>query len=161
SGLGGGGAVTHGPTQSHAGETADHSPDVSGQFRVTTFPFLDAVAFRTSSWTPILQLKKRHEVSAHLASPLGPGVYGMRAFPESPPTSGTRTIVGIGRTTRLNFPSSVDCVDWRGGSGAGSHRSLHEFWQDLTAGIPGAAHDGIRPRHPALRHSRPSPHRRS
>ncbi|RNF12309.1 SH3 domain protein [Trypanosoma cruzi] len=83
----------------------------------------------------------------------------MRAFPESLSTCGARTVVGTGRKTRLNFPSSVACVDWRGGSGAGSHRSLHEFWQDLTAGISGAAHAGVRPRHSALQHSRPSLHR--
>ncbi|RNC56903.1 SH3 domain protein [Trypanosoma cruzi] len=40
-------------------------------------------------------------------------------------------------------------------------RSLHEFGKDLTAGIPGAAHDGIRSRHPALQTARPSFRRRS
>ncbi|RNF16752.1 helicase-like protein [Trypanosoma cruzi] len=48
-------------------------------------------------------------------------------------------------------------VQARTGDRSGAHRSAHGFWQEPTADLPDADHDGIRPRHHALQTSRGQP----
>ncbi|KAF8281705.1 hypothetical protein TcYC6_0005290 [Trypanosoma cruzi] len=155
-------AVTHGPTNSGAREGRQAiPPDVSEQFWVTTFLSLDAFAlqyfslddhsateeerrnfraFDVTTWAPRIW---DEGVSGDFLDLRGAYNYWKRADDQA----------------QLLFDS---LVAWMCAvSGAGSHRSLHEFGKDPTAGIPDAAHDGIRPRHPALQHLRPTLHRRS
>ncbi|RNC52347.1 protein kinase-like protein [Trypanosoma cruzi] len=92
------------------------SPDVSGQFRVTTFLSLDAFALQHFFLDDHSATGKEGRMFRAFDSTNWPRVYGMRAFPESFWTSGAHTIIGARRRTRPNLSLTVclrGCVRWK------------------------------------------------
>ncbi|KAF8298756.1 hypothetical protein TcYC6_0073160 [Trypanosoma cruzi] len=101
-----------------------------GDFGWSHFRLSTLLPSRTFSWTPILAQKKRNGVFPLSTPPLGPRVFGMRAFPESLSTFGAHTIVGNRRKATLNLPLTI----WPSGSACWKRSGIPPISSWIQAG---------------------------